>query len=900
MSDETAIAGSTLHIVPSEVWPYDASLGDTHLAVAPSPVGLDECWALDVYSRPPHGMTTVAQRFTQAKFGGFGPPAASLRRAVADAAHVINGFRRWPTDLVVVPLPSSARLVSSIAESVSRRLAVPLVDAFQPSIGPQLKQTPLEARPGLAQLRLRLKPGFRGRASVLLIDDVVESGATLSTAARLLRDSGATHVIAVTAVHLHSAARPSVSHPRRTVEVMDDPLLDALRTLTGRTDAQFHPDQREAIEALVVSRGRVLLVQRTGWGKSAVYFLATHLLRQQGLGPTLLVSPLLALIRNQIEAASRLGLRTMSVNSSSATTVDELRRAVEADQVDLVLISPERLANPEFGDKVMPIIGRRPGLMVIDEAHCISDWGHDFRPDYRRLSQVITGLGQGIPVLACTATANDRVVADVADQLGVVEFVVRGPLRRDGLALHVVDIPSAAQRLAWLHTVLPSLAGTGIVYCLTVRDVERVTDWLKLHDHDVVSYTGQSDDDDRLDIEDKLKHNEVKAVVATSALGMGYDKPDLGFVIHFQAPGSPVAYYQQVGRAGRQLDHSVGVLLRGAEDRDIQDWFIATAFPAENEVDEVLDVFAHAMGPVTLSSVLHDVNMKRGDVELVLKQLTVEGVLRRQSGNTYERTLKPWSYPAARVAAVTAARRREQEQMDGYGDSGECRMGFLTALLDDPNTDACGVCDVCSGQRFQANLDPQVVEEAQRFLRHGFVLIEPRKVRGGHRLPEELQLEHGRALCVWNEEGWGKLVVNGKHEGRFDDRLVEAFAAMLKDWSPEPAAQWLTFVPSLRRPGLIADFAARLGRRLRLRVLPLIAKVHETPPQKQQRNGPHQELNIRGAFALTATPPSSPGILLDDLVDSRWTMTEIGLLLREHGAGPMYPVALGSLQGRDS
>ena len=385
---------------------------------------------------------------------------------------------------------------------------------------------------------------------------------------------------------------------------MADELLDALRELTARPDSAFRPGQREAIEALVHGRERVLLVQRTGWGKSAVYFLSTHLLRKAGAGPTLLISPLLALIRNQIEAAQRLGIRTMTVNSASATSVNELATAVANDDVDLLLVSPERLANPEFADKVMPLVGRRPGLMVIDEAHCISDWGHDFRPDYRRLAQIIAGLGTGIPVLACTATANDRVVADVSEQLGTGIRVLRGPLARDGLALHVIDMPSSAERLAWLHTVLPTLPGTGIIYCLTVRDVERVGTWLRLHGHNVMQYTGGTDQDLRLEAEAALQRNEIKALVATTALGMGYDKPDVSFVIHFQSPGSPVGYYQQVGRAGRQLDASTGVLLRGVEDSDIQDWFISTAFPDEQAVDAVLAQFASASGPVPEGRIL--------------------------------------------------------------------------------------------------------------------------------------------------------------------------------------------------------------------------------------------------------------------------------------------------------
>jgi ATP-dependent DNA helicase RecQ len=692
-----------------------------------------------------------------------------------------------------------------------------------------------------------------------------------------------------------------MSHPRRTVTLMAaDELLDALRSLTGRADAEFRRDQREAIEGLVNGRERVLLVQRTGWGKSAVYFLATHLLRQRGLGPTLLISPLLALIRNQIEAAARLGLRTITINSSSATTIKELSAVLTADAVDLVLVSPERLANPEFADKVMPLVGRRPGLMVIDEAHCISDWGHDFRPDYRRLSQVIAALGPGIPVLACTATANDRVVADVADQLGAVGHVIRGPLRRSGLGLHVVDLPAAAQRLAWLHQVLPTLPGTGIVYCLTVRDVERVASWLQLHGHDVLPYTGGTDGDDRLDAEGKLQRNEVKALVATSALGMGYDKPDLGFVVHFQAPGSPVAYYQQVGRAGRQLEASVGVLLRGAEDRDIQDWFIINAFPDLHDVDTVLAVFASAAGPVTLGRVLEEVNVKKGEVELVLKQLTVDGVLRRLSGQTYERTLKPWVYPTKRVQEVTADRRLEQDQMKIYAVGGVCRMQFLTTLLDDPDPQPCGLCDLCSGERFIVALDQSLVAEAERFVRRGFVVIEPRRRKLNHPLSDELRVERGRALCLWNDAGWGPLVAAGKRGGQFDDRLITALADMVREWAPEPTPTWVTYVPSLRHPGLVPDLAHRFAEAAGLPVVPLVEKVRETQPQKGQQNTSHQEANVRDAFALVGLPRSEPVFLVDDVVDSRWTLVEIGALLRQHGTGPVYPLALGSLQGRDS
>jgi ATP-dependent DNA helicase RecQ len=509
-------------------------------------------------------------------------------------------------------------------------------------------------------------------------------------------------------------------------------------------------------------------------------------------------------------------------------------------------------------------------------------------------------MGGGIPVLACTATANDRVVADVAEQLGAVGNIIRGPLTREGLSLHVVDMPSAARRLGWLSTVLPTLEGTGIVYCLTVRDAERVAEWLRLHGHDVLAYTGGTEDGARLDAEERLQHNQVKALVATSALGMGYDKPDLAFVIHFQSPGSPVAYYQQVGRAGRQLKSSVGVLLKGVEDLDIQDWFIRTAFPDERDVDAVLDVFSSAAGPISISRVLEQLNMKRGDVDLVLKQLTVEGVLRRLPGSAYERTLKPWVYPTQKVLDVTADRRMEQEQMRVYGQNIDCRMSFLTQLLDDPDPEPCGVCDLCAGSRYDIELDDALVAEAEQFLRRGYVEIEPRKLRNGHKLLEDLRIESGRALSVWNDQGWGRFVAAGKEAGRFDDRLVDAAVRMVKDWAPKPPPEWVSYVPSLRHPELVPDLAARIAEKLRLRVVPIVVKVRDTPPQKRQQNSPHQEANVRGAFDLTGTPPAAPLLLVDDMVDSRWTLVEIGALLRERGSGAVHPLALASLIGRDS
>ena len=686
-----------------------------------------------------------------------------------------------------------------------------------------------------------------------------------------------------------------------------DPLLAALRELTGRADADFRDGQREAIGALVDDRERVLVVQRTGWGKSAVYFLTTHLLRQRGLGPTLLISPLLALMRNQIDAASRLGLRCETINSSSNTTVTDLVDQLDRDVVDLILISPERLANPDFARKVMPIVGARPGLIVIDEVHCISDWGHDFRPDYRRIGRIIDRLaGSDVPILGCTATANDRVVADVADQLGAQLTTFRGPLRRDGLALSALQLDRQAERLAWLAQRVPELHGSGIVYCLTIRDVENVTAWLRSHGIEAEAYYGSLGADARLAAEAKLQANEIKVLVATTALGMGYDKPDLSFVIHFQSPGSPVAYYQQVGRAGRALDQSVGILLRGLEDEQIQDYFIESSFAAEHLVNDVVQALERAGEPMSLLRLQQEVNLKIGTIELIVKQLDVDGAIERTGGTSYARTDEPWEYPAQRIDEVTSARRAEQQAMLGYFDTTGCRMRFMAGLLDDPSADDCGICDNCTGRTAAHDLPIDLVAAAEAFLRQRPIVIRARKQRydagAGKRtnIPGDERIEEGRALAQWGDGGWGGLTRRGKlDDGAFDPQLAAAMVEMVRAWSPEPAPEWVTCVPSLRLPSLVPDLAKRIAAELGLPFLQVVGKVEERPEQRTQRNAVHQQSNIAGAFAITAPPRPGPVLLIDDNVDSGWTLAEVGAALRLAGAGLVFPATLASSAGRD-
>lgn len=675
--------------------------------------------------------------------------------------------------------------------------------------------------------------------------------------------------------------------------------LGLLRDLTQDPTADFRRDQLDAISRLVVERQRVLLVQRTGWGKSAVYFIATRMLRDRGAGPTLLVSPLLALMRNQIEAAGRMGVRAETINSSNRAQWPDVERLILGNRVDILLISPERLANQGFRRELLPAILRRSGLLVVDEAHCISDWGHDFRPDYRRISRVL-GLLPGVPVLCCTATANDRVIEDITDQLGSGLRIMRGPLARSGLRLDVLEMPSPAERLTWLADVLPRLEGTGVIYCLTVRDTQRLAEWLESVGIRAVPYWGGLDTDGRVGIEQALLTNEVKVVVATSALGMGFDKPDLSFVVHYQSPGSPITYYQQVGRAGRALNQSMGIMLRGREDIDIQDHFIYKAFPPAHLAKRVVGLLAERADSVSRDMLSQSVNIQASQLDSLLKNLEVEGAVERE-GSGWRRTLREWRFDGRRVELVTAQRRAEQEQMLEYVRTDGCRMQLLGSYLDDLVPEPCGICDNCTGQRLVIRFDPAIVQRAVEYLRKVDLTIGVRKQWPNRkRIPEAERLERGRVLAVWGDSGWGTLVRTGKQEeGRFDNRLAEAAADLICNrWKPQPPPAWVASVPSLRNPQLVKNYAVRLAALLGLPYKNVVEKVRETRPQKTMQNSHQQHRNVRDAFEIRQPVPQGPVLLVDDVVDSKWTLTVVGVRLRVAGAGLVYPLALADTAGR--
>jgi ATP-dependent DNA helicase RecQ len=694
-----------------------------------------------------------------------------------------------------------------------------------------------------------------------------------------------------------------------------------LRELAG-ADARLRDDQWTAIHALVARRRRALVVQRTGWGKSAVYFVSAALLRARGAGPAVIVSPLLALMRNQIAAAQRAGIRARTINSANMEEWEQVYAEISAGTADVLLVSPERLNNPDFRDLALPKLTASAGLIVIDEAHCISDWGHDFRPDYRRLRTMVAGLPPGVPVLATTATANARVTTDIAEQLSsgwrgageaagaAATLVLRGALDRDSLHLAVLRLPSAAQRLAWLASRLGELPGSGIVYTLTVAQAADVAGFLRAQGHAVAAYTGQSEAAERLRVEDDLLGSRLKAVVATSALGMGFDKPDLGFVVHLGAPQSPVAYYQQIGRAGRAVDHADVILLPGSEDRDIWAYFASLAFPPEHAVRATLRALASADGPTSAAALETSVDLTRSRLEMMLKVLDVDGAVRRVRGG-WEATGQPWAYDAERYARVAAERRREQEAMLGYAATGGCRMEYLRRELDDPHAARCGRCDNCTGRPWPAGISAEAETAARTRLLRAGIDVTPRRmwpagmralgIEVSGRIPAEMSAEQGRAVGRLTGAGWGSLLRRMLAAGAPDELVPdEVFGAVVQvlaawDWAQRPAG--VVTLPSRTRPKLIAGLGERIAETGRLRYLGGLGYAGDGAlggqhNSAQRLRGLWHDLVLPDPLSAPVRRLDGPVLLVDDRIETGWTMTVAAKLLRGAGAPAVLPFAL--------
>ena len=667
-----------------------------------------------------------------------------------------------------------------------------------------------------------------------------------------------------------------------------------IKSLYG-PNARFRDGQYEAIEA-TMTRKRVLVVQRTGWGKSLVYFVCTKLMRQKGKGVTMVVSPLLVLMENQIEAATKMGMRCDILNSTVKDRRQEILDSLENDDLDLVLVTPETLFSEDVQARLKNI---RIGLFVIDEAHCISDWGHDFRLDYGNLKTVISSLPPAVPILATTATANDRVINDLEKQLGSNVYVSKGPLTRESLSIQVLEMPNKITRYAWILENIKKLPGSGIIYCLTQRDCDYLSDFLRENGVKAEAYYAKDGEDGaklNKEVEEKFRKNKVKAIVATIKLGMGYDKGDIAFVIHYQMPSNIVSYYQQIGRAGRNIDRAYAFLMFGKEDEDILNYFINTAFPGEKEAADIMEYISNNDG-VKQYEINSALNIKKARLEKAMSFLMHDGFIRKEQKRYYT-TPKLFDYDKKHYDAVTSTRVKEMEQMKMLAKTKTCYSKFVVECLDDHSAYECGHCANCLKRDILPSVPSMAAIHIAEAYVNGLLLdIEPRKRWASSEytgstvitLPNRL----GICLSKYGDPGYGELVKRDKYsvQKRFCDELVGKSTKVLRQLVKENAIEYLTCVPSLRSD-LVLDFSKRVAESLGLKFVELL-KRNDTRQQKEMQNSSHQCRNAMRSFGLLedAIVPSKV-LLVDDVVDSKWTLTACGYYLSEGGCEEVYPFAL--------
>lgn len=672
--------------------------------------------------------------------------------------------------------------------------------------------------------------------------------------------------------------------------------------------AKFHDGQWESIESALNNK-RTLVVQRTGWGKSVVYFIASKILNENRGGVTILISPLLSLMRNQIEAAKKIGVRAVTINSENEEDWNGIENILNKGLCDIILISPERLANKDFMDRVIPAIKGGPNMIVIDEAHCISDWGHDFRPNYSRITNVLQTLPPNIPVIATTATANDRVVEDIKKQLGNKITLIKGQLMRESLNIQVIELPSQEERMAWISANINKIKGSGIIYCSTTRDCNSLTAWLQYSGVDALAYHAKlSSNKDEMKIlreerENLLVENKVKVLVSTIALGMGFDKGDISFVIHYQTPGNIIRYYQEIGRAGRKLSNAYAILLVGEEDREISEYFINSSFPKKEQLEEVLFLIENSDVGLSTYDIKKLANMNSRSIKKCIGLLDLHGIIAKLKTKKYIRTLNSYKYSDFKVEEILKTRYRELEFMNKYISTNECYMKIIANELDDNTCGNCGKCCNCiGGNHFPDTVSKENIIKAQDFIKSRTLKIKINKqwqagvtaTTAKKIVPDELN-EVGRILSNYGDSGWGKIVSTDKYKNNyFRDELVDATIKLIEDkWHELDNIDFVTYVPSLRRTELVKNFAQRVANKLGVQFRDIIQKPKETAEQKTMENSNMQCKNAYNAFVVDEFVDGNI-LLIDDMVDSGWTLTVCGALLKRNGASKVFPYALAS------
>ena len=660
--------------------------------------------------------------------------------------------------------------------------------------------------------------------------------------------------------------------------------------------AQFHNAQWAAIEK-ILNKERVLMIQKTGFGKSLCYqFPATQL-----NGLTIVFSPLIALMRDQVNSLNKKGIVAKCINSNQTPEENEqILEDAKKGKIKILYIAPERQGNMSWQETVREI---KVAMVVVDEAHCISQWGHDFRPDFRRIVDLVNILPKDVPVLAVTATATKRVQDDIQEQIGKNMTVLRGDLQRENLRLFVVKVKSENEKKIRIAEFLQHCKGSGLIYTGTRVNTQEYADWLKFVGIDAEMYNASLEGEERIRIEQGLKENRWKAIVATNALGMGIDKPDIRFIIHTQMPQSPIHYYQEIGRAGRDGNSSDVILFYNENvnkdgvpyDKMLPLSFINGAKPKIADYKRVINALKNA--PLGERGVMQELNMKQTPVRTILADLLEQNIAVRNNDNKYEYRFDAPELDTKSFEELRQSKMIDLDAMMGYIETTGSRMDYLRKYLGDAITVSSENCDNTN----LADYMPKRYSEAmwlklRDFKQDYFPEIAKKKTS---------KLEPGFALANYSlEDGEvGKMVHNCKYEGAgdFPDDIVRRMVRMIQKKMMGNKIDMLLYVPPTESGDLVKNLAVKVGELLGIPVCHNLKKMRPTTAQKIPQNAILKRKNVEDAFDFDS-PEILEGksvLLLDDIYDSGATMNEIAKMLKEKGAATITPVVIAKTVGGD-
>lgn len=720
----------------------------------------------------------------------------------------------------------------------------------------------------------------------------------------------------------------------------------------------FYDEQWEAIQR-ILNGERILMIQRTGFGKSLCYqFPAT-----QFDGITVIFSPLIALMRDQVKALNKKGIPARYINSEQ--TVEENSATIQDaldGKVKILYIAPERQENAEWIEATRKM---NLSMVVIDEAHTISVWGHDFRPAFRRIINLVKLLPQSLPVLATTATATNRVQSDIEHQIGGRLTTIRGQLVRDNFRLYVIKVHSEDEKLVWLAQNLHQIDGTGLIYTGTRVNTEIYAKWLVYNNINAINYNAGHDADTRKDIENGLMHNRYKCVVSTNALGMGIDKPDIRFIIHTQIPASPIHYYQEIGRAGRD-DKPTTIILFYNEQKDkngieedykLPKAFIDGARPSKEKYLKAIDALRQE--PLSERGLMKATNLKQTQIRVIKADLIDQGIAKevvdgKSKVLEYQfgaQELDTQSFEDLRILKL-----KELDAMVGYVNTSQPRMQYLCEFLDDDNNMEYSDCDNTTLDKLTVALTDEWQKKLSDFRENYFPILEvsettskthkPSNIKWSINIPSENKIDvykndqlfssqscvinwnnfsveerefvesllvshlarkshivNGVAASYYGVSNVGSALHRSKYEngGDFPDFLLRlTLKAFFKTFG-NSKFDMVLYVPPTHSGDLVKNFAVKFASVIKVPVSHKLVKIRQTSEQKVFQNSYLKQENVKDAFSYLS-PEEINGkkiILLDDIFDSGATIKEIGKLLTTMGAEIIVPIAIAKTVGGD-